>query len=696
MFSSFLITGAALSWAFALTVSATEPSTDAEFLLAASDGALETLPTIVVEGRAEPALTAPGRAEAQRAIERTAGGVDLISAEEWKGTEARTLKDVLDFTPGVIAQPKWGEDSRLSIRGSGLSRNFHLRGVQLLVDGMPLNAADGSADFQEIDPTAFDYTEVYKGANALRYGASSLGGAINFVSPTGRNAERASLRLDGGSFGLQRAQASGGGSLNQFDGFVTASRLEQDGFRDHSEGESTRASGNFGWRIRPHLETRLYLFGADLDQRIPGALTRTAALGTPREAAANNLNLDYQRNMKSWRVANRTVLELDAATLEFGVFAVEKQLIHPIFQYLDYQYNDRGAFTRVVLRQPLAGRENRLTLGANLLGGRIDNQQFQNLPGAQRGNLLSASADRSRNLALYAENALKLLPTLDLIAGLQYAEARREHSDHFDNEVDTSGKADYDFFSPKLGLLWQATATMQVFGNLSRSGEAPSFGELNFTNAALSDTRAQRATTLEVGSRGASENLQWELSLYRAELRDEFQFDDLGGGNFQVTNADETVHQGIEAGLGWTFARGVVAASDQTQLQLAYTFNDFYFDDDARWGRNELPGAPRHYLRAALTYRHASGFYFGPNLEWLPQAYDVDNANTRETDAYALAGLRAGYDPGGRWSLYLDARNLGDEKYIASASAAAVASDSSALYEPGSGRAIFGGLNLRW
>lgn len=479
-------------------------------------------------------------------------------------------------------------------------------------------------------------------------------------------------------------------------GFITASHLDQDGYRDHSEGEPERASATSAGASVRIWRRACNCLVPDLDQRIPGSLTRAAALGTPRAAAANNLNLDYQRNMKSWRMANRTVLELDAMTAELGVFAVEKQLIHPIFQYLDYQYNDHGAFTRVVLRQPLAGRENRLTLGANWFGGRIDNQQFQSLLGAQRGNLLSTSADRSRNLALYAENAFKVRPTLDLIAGLQYVDARRERSDRFDNDVDTSGKADYDFFSPKLGLLWQAKAMTQVFGNLSRSGEAPSFGELNFTNAALSDTRVQRATTLELGSRGESENLQWELSLYRAELRDEFQFDDLGGGNFQVTNADETVHQGLEAGLGWTFARGLIAASDQTRLQLAYTFNDFYFDDDARWGSNELPGAPRHYVRAALTYRHASGVYFGPNLEWVPQACDVDNANTRKTDRYVLAGLRTGYDPGGRWSLYLDARNLGDERYIASSSIAAVATEASALAEPGAGRAIFGGVSLRW
>lgn len=655
------------------------------------------LPTVDVEGVHESALTANSAAEARREIERTPGGVDLVSSDEWAGTEARTLKDVLDFTPGVMAQPKWGEDSRLSIRGSGLSRNFHLRGVQLLVDGIPMNAADGSADFQEIDPSAFAFTEVYKGANALRYGANALGGAINFVSPTGYTSERIGARLDGGSFGLQRTQLSGGGRVGNVDGFASAAYLKQDGFRDHSEGESKRASGNLGWRILPNLETRLYLFGSDLEQRIPGSLTRSAALGDPRTAAANNLSLDYQRNIQSWRVANRTVLKWDALTAELGFFAVEKALIHPIFQYLDYQYNDRGAFARVLLAQALAGHENRLSLGVNLLGGRVDNRQFQNLPGAQRGDLLSASADRSRNLVLYAEDAFSLHPTLDLIAGLQYVDARRERRDRFDDAVDTSGRADYDFASPKLGLLWRASAQAQVFANLSRSGEPPSFGELNFTNVALADTRAQRATTLEIGARGQrGHDLQWDVSVYRAELRDEFQFFDLGGGNFSVTNADRTVHQGLEAGLGWTLVHNLLAQQDHTTMQLAYTFNDFFFDDDASWGRNELPGAPRHYLRAELKYRHPNGVYAGPNVEWVPQAYAVDNANSQETRQYALFGLRAGYDTGGSWSLYVDARNLGDRRYISSASAAAVANDTSALYEPGSGRAIFAGLRLHW
>ena len=84
---------------------------------------------------------------------------------------------------------------------------------------------------------------------------------------------------------------------------------------------------------------------------------------------------------------------------------------------------------------------------------------------------------------------------------------------------------------------------------------------------------------------------------------------------------------------------------DRLWLNLAYTFNDFRFDNDPLYGNNQLPGAPRHFLRAELLYKHPSGVYFGPNIEWVPQAYFVDSANTLDTEPYVLWGLKAGYNP---------------------------------------------------
>ena len=218
-----------------------------------------------------PALTVLTVQQALRDIQQTPGGVAIVPAEAYKNsTVANTIKDILDYVPGVFAQPKWGDDTRLSIRGSGLSRNFHLRGVQLYMDGIPINTADGYGDFQEIDPTAYKYVAVYKGANALQFGANALGGAINFVTPTGRDPFPNGVSADLGGFGFRRLQANAGGANGPWDGFITASTQAAEGFRDHSFGQATRVSGNVGYQFSPDFETRFYLNANEVRQRIPG------------------------------------------------------------------------------------------------------------------------------------------------------------------------------------------------------------------------------------------------------------------------------------------------------------------------------------------------------------------------------------------------------------------------------------------
>ena len=237
----------------------------------------------------------PTTAEAVADINRTPGGVEVVPGKAYKtSTPAVTIKDVLDYVPGVFVQPKWGEDSRISIRGSSLSRNFHLRGIQLYMDGIPINTADGYGDFQEIDPTAYRYVEVYKGANALRFGANSMGGAINFVMPTGYDADLFGARIDVGSFGFHKLSVSSGGVSGKADYFITATAQEADGFRDHSDGESIRGAMNVGYRLTQDVETRFYVNANDVEQRIPGSVTKQAAL-----TFAGN-SRDRQRH---WRLA---------------------------------------------------------------------------------------------------------------------------------------------------------------------------------------------------------------------------------------------------------------------------------------------------------------------------------------------------------------------------------------------------------
>src|SRR5690349_14785578 len=92
---------------------------------------LATQPIIVVTGQRLPA----GAAE----VQQRPGGSDLVMASEYKNRVAVSLRDALAFSPGVYAQPRFGQEIRLSIRGSGISRSYHMRGLTLLQDGIPIN-----------------------------------------------------------------------------------------------------------------------------------------------------------------------------------------------------------------------------------------------------------------------------------------------------------------------------------------------------------------------------------------------------------------------------------------------------------------------------------------------------------------------------------------------------------------------------
>ncbi len=658
-------------------------------------------------GARSGSLSVPTTAEATAEIQRTPGAAEVVPDTAYKAsTPAANIKDALNYVPGVFVEPKWGDDARLSIRGSGLSRNFHLRGIQLYMDGIPINTADGYGDFQEIDPTAYRYLEVYKGANAMRFGANALGGAINFVMPTGYDANLFGARVDVGSFGFHKLAVSSGGVSGAVDYFITGTWQEQEGFRDHSDGESLRGSLNIGYRLSSAIETRFYLNASDVDQRIPGSVTRQAALSDPKTAAAPNVLNDWQRNIDTLRIANKTTMRLlPGTTLELGAFNVDRHLMHPIFQWLDYRYDDYGGFARITDERRIGGLANRLIAGVNLHYGTIDTKQYENI-GGQKGLIQANSDDEAGNVSAYLENHLYVTPDVALVAGVQFLHATRDRRDFYLADGDGSGSTEFNLWSPKAGIVWDVDRAWQVFANVSRSAEVPSFGEsvsgppfLGLPTIPFTDIRAQRATTYEIGTRGSRSDFTWDFAAYRSEIDNELMCFYSAFGNCNVSNADETIHQGLEIGFGAAVLQSLFAdgpTPDKLWLNTAYTFSDFHFDNDATFGDNELPGAPRHVLRAELLYKHPSGIYLGPNIEWVPEAYFVDSANTLKTADYAIWGAKIGFDNGGPVTAYIEGRNLGDEAYIASASIIDRANAGSMLFEPGTGRAIYGGVQVKW
>ncbi|HET7315977.1 MAG TPA: TonB-dependent receptor plug domain-containing protein [Sphingomicrobium sp.] len=292
--------------------------------------------TIIVTGEKLPAGTVE--------VEERPGGANIVDATEYEDRLAVSLGDALEFSPGVYAQPRFGQEVRLSIRGSGISRGFHVRGLTILQDGIPINLADDDGDFQELDPMIFDHIEIYRGANAFRFGGTTLGGAINAVTPTGRSSPGFRARLDGGSFGTARGLLSYGCRAPNADGWLAVSGDRSDGEREHEKRNSLRANGNVGLKLAPNIETRFYASANSIDQELPGALPYDIAIEHP---ITGSFAGDQQRDIDSLRLQNRTTVDLDDVALEIGAFGNAKKLFHPIFQVIDQESLDDGLFARV-------------------------------------------------------------------------------------------------------------------------------------------------------------------------------------------------------------------------------------------------------------------------------------------------------------------------------------------------------------
>ena len=692
-------------------MSANPPFHPLALAVAAAIGALVALPALAAEsrGNANELDTIEVRADgagpraplaidaAKRRLDERAGATGLVDGESYRRGRVSTLSDALGYAAGVFVQPRFGaEEARISIRGSGLQRTFHGRGLKVLQDGVPVNLADGGFDMQSIEPLSTRYIEVWRGANALEYGAATLGGAVNFVTPTGYDAQGWRLRSEAGSFGYGRWQAQWGGQQGAHDGVLSVSGFAQDSFRANARQENHRLFGNYGYRFSEVLEGRVYLSKVDTRSALPGSLTLAQFRTDPRLANPGSVTLDQRRDFELDRLSAKLVYAPDDRNeLQVSAYFADKFLDHPIFQVLQQDSRDRGLDLRWRHEGELAGRRNVLVAGVGISQGDTRDDRWVNRgranPDDHRGARTGQSDQTAKNRELFIENQHSLTDQWVLALGVQALEADRRFDDLFRaGGVNRRFDADYDGVNPKLGLRYQASESLTVFGNFSRSTEPPSFGELS-GGPNITQVDEQTANSGEFGLRYGDGQWNLDAVLYRARISDELlALNDANGNPLGTTNADTTIHQGIE------FAAGV-ALSDQLALRANYLFNDFRFDGDRVYGDNDLAGIPRQWLRAELSWAPFERLAIAPSIEWTPQDYYVDHANTVQAPGYAIWGVRLSGSVNERLSWFLDGRNLGDRDYVATTGVIADARGrDGAYYLPGDGRSVYGGIELRF
>ncbi|MEN8642694.1 TonB-dependent receptor family protein [Pseudomonas sichuanensis] len=625
------------------------------------------LDQVLIQGQQQSELEA-----AAERLHEIPGASNLVDMDKVGQGRVASNQDVLAYQPGVFAQSAGNDGIKLSIRGSGINRapGAHGSGVYTMFDGLPLTGPGGTP-YELFEPLWLSRAEVLRGANGFDQGSLALGGAINYVTHTGYDAAPLQVRYEVGSRGYQHRHVSSGQVLGNLDYYVALTDSEYDGYQAHSSGSAKGIAANFGYRFNPNLETRFYLRYRETENDLAGRLTKDQIKHHPRAANAAYLARDDSRPQpgSTW-VGNKTTFFLDDdSRLEAGLVYHDFPMdLREGPMRLKVAYTDVSGTLNYMRRDTLFGHESKTTVGW---------RTTKHLPNSGASQFARSGGDnfgaRSRDFSyqgsdtvLHVGNDLELIPDLWLTTGLAAIYTRRESDVSYPATGGKVSQHDWDY-APRVGLRYDIRPDLQVYGNLSRSVEPPHPWSLIWSSTSATqpiEMQNQTATTLELGARGDSALGRWDLAWYYSQVRHELLAVEIVQGALpKEFNASPTVHQGVEAGLDSTLWEQ--PGTGKLSLRQAYTFNDFHYRDDDKFGDNRLPGIPMHYYQAELRYDWPSGFYAGVNTQ-MASKVQVDYANSYPADAYALLGARLGWDsPKRDWQTWLDLRNLTDKRYAA-------------------------------
>jgi iron complex outermembrane receptor protein len=693
------------------------------------DASTAPLDTVVVQDKA---LTTEGAARAHLAD--IPGGASLISAEVFEKGRVASASDILAFQPGVYAQTAQGSDGlKISIRGSGINRGtgFFRSGTQFYFDGLPLTGAGGTP-YELFEPLGLGFTEVLRGGNAFDYGSVALGGAINYVTRTGRDFPHAGIRTEFGSFDYYKGQLEYGGVSGSYDFYVSLTGSKRNGFQEHSQSETRGVVANFGYAINPSVDTRFYIRYRRTDNETPGFLRQKdieqdATLANPQNLQQNARRLQPG---STW-LANKTTIRFDGdSQLKIGVvyhdYPIEinpdpapgnialpadgsdgPNVLAPNARLTNstWWYSDLAATLDYTRSDSLLGRESKSSVSLvstyhPAAGVKIyeNNPNVTTGPNAFDTLVKKANYDGSSDTVFRLGNDTEVLSDLWLTTGVALVSIRRATEfEYVAPSVVLPPNYEQKFsrttthVAPRAGLRFNVSPDFLVFGNVTRSVEppnswSPSNGSgvgaaLNTVNNLgngfiTADIKDQTATSYELGARAKHGIFQGSLSLYHTDVKNELLSVQVAPGPPPVTrelNGSPTQKEGVEAGLDvvlWNPRDSGDAFDSKTRVlfRQAFTLNDFRYKGDATYGTNELPGIPGRFYQGEVLFEHSRGFYAGASVQYGSSTY-VDYANTFEVDPYTIYGLNFGYDePGGRWQAYLDVRNLTDKNYTVSVS----------------------------
>ena len=639
----------------------------------------------------------------ETALERLPWAVQIVDpAVVARGRPAWGMDEVLGEVPGVFVANRhnFSVDQRLSIRGFGARSAFAVRGVKVVLDGIPLTLPDGQGQLTTVDFGAVQRIDVLRGTASSLFG-NAAGGVLDIrtqqtgvVGPAGRG------RLLLGAFDrhLRRTwskwQIESNFAMGQGSGRVSASRLVYDGERDHTAADLLMLSGRAAvplggsWAL-----TLLGDVGHTPVADNPGALTAAELQANPDAAAPLNVARDAGKAVSQVQGGVSLRGMPLGYNLTFGAFGLTRDLENPLPQAL-IGLDRRAAGLRLAVRRAV------WTAGLDAQWQHDDRREYSWTPDNRPDTLTRDQLEQVSEIGPFAQLAFDVSPSLTLTAGLRHDAVRFKVTDHFLNDtVDNSGARTYAATSGSAGIAWIPARGLTFFANVGTSFETQTTTELNNQpppggGGFNLDLEPQRATSFELGARGNWDPVTWSAAAFVADVRDELiAFEDtLVPGRRYYRNAARARHQGLELGA-------TIRPADGLALVLAWTVSDFHYDEHAVGAAildgKAIPGIPRHGVRASVRLEPAwaRGLWSVLDVNHT-SGYFVDDTLDMRTAAWTAADIRLGWNGRlGDWSVapFVAVQNLFDLAYVSSV---VINAARGRYYEPAPGRSAYVGVEI--
>ena len=581
--------------------------------------------------------------------------ITTVDADSLPAANDQSLQDILEPAPGLFAQNQdnAAQGLRVAIRGFGARAAFGVRGIRVLVDGVPMTLPDGQTELDALDLALLDNAQIIRGPSASLFG-NAAGGALLLNSRRPAETPEARLDLATGSFGMHRLRAEGSGYYQQTGLLGSYLATEIDGFREHSATESDLINGLLEQRLgEGRLTARIS--SLEISAEDPGGLTAAQVKTNRRAARPQNLQFNSGEHIEQQRLA----LGWDGLLGSWSLQSTAYLGARDFNNRLPFTNGGQVAFDRefggIGLSTSKHYGRQQFSGGIDLQTQADDRQRFENNDG-QRGAQSLDQLEKASSAGVFLRDTIALTNSWEASLGLRYDHLRLSADDDFLTDGDDSGSRNIADSSYDANLSHRQGQRL-VYVRIATAFETPTITELaNPTGGGFNnDVQSSEARNYELGLKNRWRDLDYSATIYRINVDDELLPYELASqpGRSFFRNAGKTQREGIELSGG-------VELSPHWQLDASYAYASNEFASGNLNG-NSLPGIPDQTAWASLRYK-TEALQVAITGNHIGRLF-AEDGNSTAVASYGLLNLQADWAFNQRLHLEAGIDNLLDKEY---------------------------------